>query len=201
MYHILCRIFGKTSNHPSDATPLQSRFGTLQILTLPKTEITFEREDISDCQWNSGKFPDEGADENWENCVRFEGTYFEGDWVILSYVQCLLYLVSYSINISIFHSTWLDTFWTYLIFLHSLHFCGVNCYFFKFLIIFIWILSLFPLRVWLKVHQSCLPFQWTSTWFHQSLVYIIFSLYVIYFCSDFYHLFPSHFELCLWLIF
>ena len=30
----------------------------------------------------------------------------------LSYVQCFLYLISSSINVSIFHSTWLDTFWT-----------------------------------------------------------------------------------------
>ena len=32
--------------------------------------------------------------------------------VSLSYVQCFLYLISSSINVSIFHSTWLDTFWT-----------------------------------------------------------------------------------------
>ena len=30
----------------------------------------------------------------------------------LFYVQCFLYLVSCSINVSIFHITWLDTFWT-----------------------------------------------------------------------------------------
>ena len=30
----------------------------------------------------------------------------------LSYVLCFLYLVSSSINVSIFHITWLDTFWT-----------------------------------------------------------------------------------------
>ena len=30
----------------------------------------------------------------------------------LSCVQCFLYLVSSSENVSIFHSTWLDTFWT-----------------------------------------------------------------------------------------
>ena len=31
----------------------------------------------------------------------------------LSCVQCFLYLVSSSINVSIFHTVWLDTFWTY----------------------------------------------------------------------------------------
>ena len=33
----------------------------------------------------------------------------------LSYVQCFLYLVYSSIKVSIFHNTWLDTFWTDLI--------------------------------------------------------------------------------------
>ena len=32
----------------------------------------------------------------------------------LSYVQCFLHLVSSSINVSIFHITWLDTFCTYI---------------------------------------------------------------------------------------
>ena len=44
-----------------------------------------------------------------DNCVRSQGAYFEGDCV-----QCFLYLVS-SINVSVFHITWLSTFWTELI--------------------------------------------------------------------------------------
>ena len=36
----------------------------------------------------------------------------KGTEVSLSYVQCVLYLVSSSINVSIFHITGLDTFWT-----------------------------------------------------------------------------------------
>ena len=39
----------------------------------------------------------------------------KGTKASLSYVQCFLYLVSSSISVSIFHSTWLDTFWTDLI--------------------------------------------------------------------------------------
>ena len=39
----------------------------------------------------------------------------KGTEVSLFYVQCFLYLVSSSINISIFHITWLDTFWTDLV--------------------------------------------------------------------------------------
>ena len=36
----------------------------------------------------------------------------KGNDVSLSYVQCFFYLVSSSINVSIFHITWLDSFWT-----------------------------------------------------------------------------------------
>ena len=56
--------------------PLQQpRFGALQLLAFPKTKIAFEREEISDCWWDSGKY-DGAADGNWENCVRFQGAYF-----------------------------------------------------------------------------------------------------------------------------
>ena len=46
----------------------------------------------------------------WENCVRSQGAYFEEDRVIT--VPRTMFLVSSSINVSIFHITWLDTFWT-----------------------------------------------------------------------------------------
>ena len=105
----LVQFFGETSNQPGDSAPLQPRFGTLQLLAFPKTKITFEREEISDCQWDLGKY-DSTADGNWENYLRSQDAYFEGD-ASLSYVQCFLYLVSSSINASIFHSTWLDTLW------------------------------------------------------------------------------------------
>ena len=39
----------------------------------------------------------------------------------LSYVQCFLYLVSSSKNVSIFHITWLDTFWTDLVHIQRIH--------------------------------------------------------------------------------
>ena len=40
----------------------------------------------------------------------------KGTEVSLSYVQCFSYLVSSPVNVSIFHSTWLVTFWTDLVF-------------------------------------------------------------------------------------
>ena len=84
-------FFGKTSNHPGDPAPLQPRFGTLQLLAFPQTKITFEREEISDCWWNSGKY-DAAADGDWENIVRSQGAYFEGDWGVI--VLCTVFLVS-----------------------------------------------------------------------------------------------------------
>ena len=49
-------FFGETSNHPGDLAPLPPRFGTLWLPGFPKTKITFEREEISDCLWDSGKY-------------------------------------------------------------------------------------------------------------------------------------------------
>ena len=85
-------FFGKTSNHPGDSAPLQPRFGALQLLALLKKKITFEREEISDHQWDSGKY-DGAADGNWENCVRSQPTYLEGDRGII--VLRTMFLVSY----------------------------------------------------------------------------------------------------------
>ena len=92
-------FFGETSNHPGDSAPLQPRFGTLKLLAFPQTKITFETEEISDRQWDSVNY-NRAADGNWENCVRSLGAYFEGDWGII--VLCTMFLVSSSINISIF---------------------------------------------------------------------------------------------------
>jgi len=42
-------FFGKTSHHPGLSAPLQPRFGPLRLLGFPKTKITFEREEICEC--------------------------------------------------------------------------------------------------------------------------------------------------------
>ena len=89
--HLMQSFFGKTSNHPSDSAPLQPTFGTLLLLPLTKTKITFEREEISDRQWDSGAYNGEDSGD-WENCARSQGAYFEGTEVLLSYAQCFLYL-------------------------------------------------------------------------------------------------------------
>ena len=55
---------------------------------------------------------DGAADGDWENCVRAQVTPLKGTEASFPYVQCLLYLVSSSIKISIFHITSLGIFWT-----------------------------------------------------------------------------------------
>ena len=84
-------FFGKTSNHPGDSAPLQPIFGALWLLAFPQTKITFEREEISDHWWDSGNY-DGAADGDWENCVRPQGAYIEGDWGVT--VLCTMSLVS-----------------------------------------------------------------------------------------------------------
>ena len=91
----LVQSFWQTSNHPGDSAPLQTRFGTLQLLSLSKTKITLEREDISDGWWDSGKY--DGAADGSRTYVRSQGAYFEGNWgiiVLCMYnVSCILYFL------------------------------------------------------------------------------------------------------------
>ena len=94
-------FFGETSNHPGDSAPLQRISGTMWLLAFLKTKIMFEREEISNHQGDSRKY-DRAADGNWENCVRSQSAYFEGDWG--SCIQCFLYLISSSINVSFSHT-------------------------------------------------------------------------------------------------
>ena len=110
MHHISCRGFWQNISHPGDSAPLQPRFGALGLLAFLKTKSTFEREEISYCWWDSGKY-NRAVDGNWEHCVRSQGAYFEGDWGII--VLCAMFLVSLSssINVSIFDTAWLGTFW------------------------------------------------------------------------------------------
>ena len=72
------------------STSLQPRFGALWLLAFPETKITFEREEISDHQWDSRKY-DRAGDGYWEKLVRSHGAYFEGDWGVT--VLCTMFLV------------------------------------------------------------------------------------------------------------
>ena len=103
-------FFSEKSNHPGNSAPLQPRFVTLWLLAFPKTKITFEREEISDHQWDSGKYDGQ--------LVATGGTVWgpkaptwKGMETSLLYAQCFLYPVS-SINVSVFHIIWPCISWT-----------------------------------------------------------------------------------------
>ena len=115
-------FFGEISNHPGNSVPLQPRFSALWLLAFPKTKITFERDEISDCWWDSGKY-DRAADGDWKNCVKSKVPTLMVTEASLSQRMrnietCIMFLMSSSINVSIFHITWLDSFWTVLVYLH-----------------------------------------------------------------------------------
>ena len=87
-------FFGMISNHPGDSAPLQPRFGTLWLVAFPKTKITFEREEISDCRWQWGKY-DRAAGVIGRN-VLGPKVPKEGDWGVI--VLCTMSLVSCLFN-------------------------------------------------------------------------------------------------------
>ena len=104
-------FFGETSNHPGDSAPLQPRFGALGLLAFPKTKITFEREEISaisEIQATTTGLLMVTGRTVWGP----KGPTLKGTEASFPCVKCFLYLVSSSRNVSIFHVTWLGTFWT-----------------------------------------------------------------------------------------
>ena len=121
-------FFGKTSNHPGDSAPLQPIFGALWLLAFPQTKITFEREEISDHWWDSGKYNGAADSNSNKGFCRVFWTVEETLGGLFEVLRCLLwrglrhhcpmymYFVFSSINVSIFDVTWLDTFWTDLVY-------------------------------------------------------------------------------------
>ena len=93
---------------PRWLSPLQLRFGDQWLLAFPKTKITFEREEISDIN---------EIQENMTGQLTVTGRTvwglkvptLKGTKVSLSSLPLFLYLVSSSVNVSIFDMTWLDT--------------------------------------------------------------------------------------------
>ena len=110
----LAEFFGETSNHPDDLAPLQPRFGALHLLDLPKTKIAFKDQrfqTIHEIQENTtGQLMTIGRTVWGPKVPTLNGTE-----AALSYVQCFLYLLSSSINVSIFYIMWLNTIWKELI--------------------------------------------------------------------------------------
>ena len=82
------------SKHPGDSALLQPRFGALRLLAFTKLKSPLKGKRFQTV--NSGKY-DGAADGNWENCVKSQGAYFEGDWGIIAlYTR---FLVSSSTNV------------------------------------------------------------------------------------------------------
>ena len=84
-------FLGKTSNHSGDLAPQQFKFGTLWLLAFPKTKITFERKEVSDYGWDSGKY-DGAAAGDWENCVRPQRHLLWRGLGVIFLLQYFLYL-------------------------------------------------------------------------------------------------------------
>ena len=120
--------FGQTSNHPGDSALLQPRFGTLRLLAFLKRK---------DHLWGKRFQTFDEIQENMTGWLMAVGKTVSGPQVpalkgteaSLSYVQYFLYLISSSINVCIFHITWLATFWTDLIIYYIWLLCIPFCYY------------------------------------------------------------------------
>ena len=96
-------FFCETS-HPGDSAPLQPRFGALRLLAFPhsKSPLKGKRfQSVDEIQGNTtGQLMTTGRTVWGPKVPTLKGTEAS-----LSYIQCFLYLVSSSINVSIFHIT------------------------------------------------------------------------------------------------
>ena len=76
---------------PRWLNPPTAQIGTLQLLAFFKTKITFEREEISDHWWDSGKYNGAVMASGRTVCGPKVPT-LKGTEVSLSYTECSLYL-------------------------------------------------------------------------------------------------------------
>ena len=91
VHHILCRVFWWNIKSPRWLSPHTAQIWHPVTPGFFPTKIIFEREEISDHQWDSGKY-DRATDSELGDCVRSQGAYFEGDWDII--VLWTMFLVS-----------------------------------------------------------------------------------------------------------
>ena len=107
-------FFRKTSNHPGDSPHYSPDLVPCNFCLFPKLK--------SPLQEKRFQTADEVQENTMEQLMATGRTVWgpkvpplKGTEASLSHAQCFLYLVSSSINVSIFHSAWLDSFWTYLL--------------------------------------------------------------------------------------
>ena len=117
MHHISCRDFWQNIKSPRWLSPKYSPdLAPCNFWVFPKLKsalIGKRFQTVNEIQENTtGQLMLIGRTVWGPKVPTLKGT--EVSW---SYVQCFLYLTSSLINVSIFHSTWLATFWTDLILL------------------------------------------------------------------------------------
>ena len=107
-------FFSETSSHPGDSALLEPTFGTCNLWFFPKLKSPLKKKRfyiIDEIQENTtGQLMVIGRTVWGPKVPTLKGTEAS-----LSCVQCFMCLLSSSINVSLFHSTLLDTFWTDLI--------------------------------------------------------------------------------------
>ena len=115
MHRVSCRVFLWNIESPRWLSPLQPRFGTCDFWLFPKLKSPLKGkrfQTINEIQENStGQRMRIGRNAWRPKVPTLKWT--EGS---LSCVQCFLYVVSSSLNVSSFHITWLDAFWTDLVY-------------------------------------------------------------------------------------
>ena len=120
-------FFLETSNHPDDSASLLPGFAICDFLLFPKLKSPLKEkrfQTVDEIQENAtGQLVVIGRTVWGPKVPTLKGTEAS-----LSYVQCFSYLVYSSINISVFHITWLDPFWTDLVYLWFVWFGMLTIY-------------------------------------------------------------------------
>ena len=110
MHHILCGDFWQNIQPPRWQPPYSPDLEPWNFWLFPKVKSPLKGkrfQTFGEIQENiMGKLMVPGRTVWGPKVPTFKGTEES-----LSYVQCFLYLLSSSVNVSIFHITWLDTFW------------------------------------------------------------------------------------------
>ena len=84
-------FFGETSNHPGDSDPYSPDLVLCNFWLFPKLKSPLKGkrfQAVNEIQENN----DRAADGDWENSVRSQVAYLEGDWGII--VLCTMFLIS-----------------------------------------------------------------------------------------------------------
>ena len=133
MNQVSCRVFWWNFKSPRWLSPLTAQTWYPATSGFYQTKITFEREDVSVYWWDSGKY-DEAA--NGDSNKGFRRVFWTVEQMVGELCEvprfllwkglrchCTMFLVSgiFFKKVSIFHSTWLDTFWTELVYINDYH--------------------------------------------------------------------------------